>query len=682
MDEGENPPAFTSNKYDPVIVYAEFAAARAYDRALLSHRPPSELHINHLNFPVQDYTAATDPHICKVAATLVGELYRTHAVKRCRQWSDIAASAQASLLPHHRSADHAHEGQGVPDLSHQSSRDGYAPPVKRSRREEPVSNIHHPSSGTATTDQRIHAEADPNRARPQSGLQSQECAVPPNSRHYGGHVDAESSVAGHATSNSPTGAGLHGGRAKLGGLAKKLKGARAEQARARYSIQVHGQSIPARQQGIPVRQQGIAAQARAAMPFSNSLKAQQLLDSLRNPTVPAAEAGVGDQDADKTPSAVQGSAMLGSVVPDSAMPHSAVPHSAVPASVRQTAAAQDDAPSTAPPENSNQASMAYQDGILQKDDQLHKPPSLNALHLHHAQQPVSQDANHHSVGHPAGHAKATGGHEADDNATPSPVHGSPSSHGESDDDVEIMDCSPVRQSTRTLFPSSPSSFQDSPLRSETLPQHRMPEQQPQAQPHQAEQHQSEQNHAEQREPEQQQPYQAVQQQLPEQAQKPFWQQQQHAQQHEQLLPHQYQAQLLQQQQQAVGQPAWPAPKLCMLSQLASQMLVDERQSQPARHTAVKQEARSSMSHDSARMARSDQTPAAVAGSSSSHPVELSGSDAGSDGGGFSTASSSVDPSQRVPAPWLQADTAASGTTPGLMFTTFCLNISKKQGVSE
>lgn len=52
--------------------------------------------------------------------------------------------------------------------------------------------------------------------------------------------------------------------------------------------------------------------------------------------------------------------------------------------------------------------------------------------------------------------------------------------------------------------------------------------------------------------------------------------------------------------------------------------------------------------------RVGQTPQeTLAGSSSTHPLELSESDADS------SASSSVDPSQRVPAPWLHADTAAS-----------------------
>ncbi len=189
--------------------------------------------------------------------------------------------------------------------------------------------------------------------------------------------------------------------------------------------------------------------------------------------------------------------------------------------------------------------------------------------------------------------------------------------GDSDDDVEIMDDSPVRPRAHMLFSPSPVPLAGlSPQPEHPVPQHHyFDHQQQQKQPAEQYQQQAEQ------------------------------QQQQ------------------QQQEETDTQPPWQEADLSTLSNLASMLLAQHRQVQHPNiaSTGVKQEARSSQSHDSAHMPGRQAAPT-VAGSTSDHPVELSESDGGSKSGSdtSSDASSSVDPSQRVPAPWMHADTAASG----------------------
>ena len=195
--------------------------------------------------------------------------------------------------------------------------------------------------------------------------------------------------------------------------------------------------------------------------------------------------------------------------------------------------------------------------------------------------------------------------------------------GDSDDDVEIMDDSPVRPSAHMLFSPSPDPLAGLlPQPDQPVPQHHYFD------------------HLQQHQQQQRQP----------------------AEQHQQQAEQQQQQQQ-QQQQETNTQPPWQKADLSTLSNLASMLLAQHRQVQHPNDatTGVKQEARSSQSHDSAHMPAC-QTASAVAGSTSDHPVELSESDGGSKSGSdtSSDASSSVDPNQRVPAPWMHADTAASG----------------------
>ncbi len=224
-------------------------------------------------------------------------------------------------------------------------------------------------------------------------------------------------------------------------------------------------------------------------------------------------------------------------------------------------------------------------------------------------------------------AEPADGQEAEASGGQSPKQESPEvvetvRAGDSDDDVEIMDDSPVRPSAHMLFSPSPDPLAGlSPQLQQPVPQHHYLDH---LQQHQQQQRQPAEHHQQQAEQQQQQQ---------------------------------------QQQQQADTQPPWQKADLSTLSNLASMLLAQHRQVQHPNDvtTGVKQEARSSQSHDSAHMP-ARQTASAVAGSTSDHPVELSESDGGSKSGSdtSSDASSSVDPSQRVPAPWMHADTAASG----------------------
>ena len=210
-------------------------------------------------------------------------------------------------------------------------------------------------------------------------------------------------------------------------------------------------------------------------------------------------------------------------------------------------------------------------------------------------------------------AQAADGQEAEAPGGQSPKQESPEvvetvHAGDSDDDVEIMDDSPVRPSAHMLFSPSPDPLAGlSSQPEQPVPQHHYFD------------------HSQQQ------------------------QQRQQQQQHE--------------EEETNIQPPWQKVDLSTLSNLASMLLAQHRQVQHpnAATTGVKQEARSSQSHDSARLP-GGQAASAVAGSTSDHPVELSESDGGSKSGSdtSSNASSSVDPSQRVPAPWMHADTAASG----------------------
>jgi len=196
--------------------------------------------------------------------------------------------------------------------------------------------------------------------------------------------------------------------------------------------------------------------------------------------------------------------------------------------------------------------------------------------------------------------------------------------GDSDDDVEIMDDSPVRPTAHMLFSPSPDPLAGlSPQPDQPVPQHHYFDH---LQHHQQQQRQA-------------------------------------ADQHQQQAEQQQQQQQQQQQEETDAQPPWQKADLSTLSNLASMLLAQHRQVQHPNDatTGVKQEARSSQSLDSAHMPGRQSAPA-VAGSTSDHPVELSESDGGSKPGSdtSSDASSSVDPSQRVPAPWMHADTAASG----------------------
>ena len=711
---------------------AEYAAARAYDKALLTQRPPAELQ-NTLNFPVQDYTADTHQVVKKAAASAAKELRRLYAIKRRRQQSDTPhAYSQPAAGRQHRSADHGHGAHLVHDAClPQSGKAGLEPAAKRRKREQPVPDAQHSRPGSASQAQRLSSDADSLSGRPSA----QDTDIP-NSRHQnlngqlGGdsaeagpsnhisHVNADSSGAGQNAQQGLVGAQSHSGQAKRGGLVGKLKGARHEMARARYSIHENGRNIPVRQQGAP-------HSADMATPFSSFQKPQQEVDCLSQASVPPAEAHVRDHGAQKADPGVEW-ADLGAERADLAAeradpgaeradpgaewadhkteraepgaeradhrPENAL-SSTVPKSAEETASGRmpDEMPSPTPEGKaaSVEASIAQTDASEQQPEQPHTLSTSHQSDTQHSPHDDSQPGTHQSAAQQRQHAKAvsnhqtkasdapkaavgavdsdaisagaaavaehnrgskwnsvqsaedTDAHTAQADGSPSPMQASPEvvetvRAGDSDDDVEIMDCSPVRGCSKTLLPSSSDSLQGLPQHSSQQPEQHMspqPQQQPEPQPQQQweQQHQSPPQH--------------------------------HQQQQQQQLLEKLQQQPPWQHQQSGARPAGQPVDLPALSDLASLLLATHRlpQHAPAANAHVKQEARSWQSHDSAHVPDLH-TATAVAGSTSSHPVELSGSDEeGSDGEGDST-SSSVDPSQRVPAPWSQADTAASGQT--------------------
>ena len=717
------------------VNFAEYAAARAYDRALLIHRPAFEVQ-NNLNFPVSDYAAASDPYVSRAATAAVSQLQRIHANKRRRQWPESHSSPlNSARQTQHRWSDHISAAQP-------SSGAHPPPPGKKTKHDQPMPDADHSSSAKAAAGLRADADADSFSAS-YSTLQSPARTDSPNSRrkNLNGHVGVNSSQAGHHTHRAPVGtdspepvcrgqgdvasqgAGLKAQNlptetepcrddVRPGSLLKMLKAAHRAMARPRELVQDQGAVHPVKQQRT----------ATPVAPSSSSEQAQHTTACLsKQPSTTSAGLAAADQSrplgtADAAAERADCEAHQASHVAEPAYGQAERAQHVVskatptgPESNEQTAAARkhDDQPSTAPPdEPALSTQMGHAPAGLHALNQHPKPQQAGASHLPHtsyqsssahlalnpqtqptglssqpqqqphAPAPSTQAANLHATvqqhqhapfassqavkppiylntvtSDPAGRtgiatkaayavhpvtadpmgsrgfapqpAEPADGQEAEVSGGESPKQGSPEvvetvRAGDSDDDVEIMDDSPVRPSAHMLFPSSPDPLAGlSPQPEQHVPQHHY-----------------------------------------------FDHQQQHQQQQSQPAEQrQQQAEQQQWQQESCAQPPWQKADLSTLSNLASMLLAQHRQIQHLNDatTDVKQEARSSQSHDSAHMP-GRQNATAVAGSTSDHPVELSESDGGNKSGSdtSSNASSSVDPSQRVPAPWMHADTAASG----------------------
>lgn len=484
-------------------------------------------------------------------------------------------------------------------------------------------------------------------------------AEPPTPQYRGQGV-AASQVGGPSVHADPVASRDCKDQAIPGGLMSRLASDHAELARLQDPL--------TQQEGsIPVKQQGSHSAGQGPDPPSHSAPAQHATDRLSEQTSPTA-AGPATTQQSLPPAAADlcaekeeaqmavhedqkavHAAEKGQATSAEEADHAA--QQATPAarsSEEQSAAARqlDDLPSTAPPEG--QTASAEPDTHQQHLTQQ-PPPPASSYHSGalHAQRHTSQNSRHRSgqahqplhapprsltapsadaveagtadtigsrdlASEPADTDKAATESEAPRQDSPEVVE---TVHADdSDNDVEIMDWSPVRPQANPYSPSSPPSQQGLPDETQA---------------------------------------QAPQPQRPEQEQSQHAEQRQHCTQ---------QADPGQQHQQQFGpQPVQQKADLSMLSDLASLLLANHRQPQhlPPATTAVKQEARSSQSHNSAHMP-DRQTPTAMAGSTTDQAIELSESEAeGSDGVTGSSTSSSVDPSQRVPAPWVYADTAAS-----------------------
>ncbi|KAL0045355.1 hypothetical protein WJX82_004695 [Trebouxia sp. C0006] len=177
----------------------EYAAARAYDRALLIHRPTFEVQ-NNLNFPVSDYPADSDPCVSRAATAAVSQLQRIHANKRRRQWPESHSSPlNSARQSQHRWSEHTCAAQP-------SSKAHLPPAAKKTKHDQPMSDADHSSSAKAAAGLGPDADADSFSAS-YSTLQSPARANSPNSWHknLNGHLGVYSPQAGQHSHSAPVG---------------------------------------------------------------------------------------------------------------------------------------------------------------------------------------------------------------------------------------------------------------------------------------------------------------------------------------------------------------------------------------------------------------------------------------------------------------------------------------------
>ena len=630
-----------------VYVDAAFAAARAYDRALLTNRQPSE-QLNNFNFPVQDYVAAEDSDISKAAMV---QMYTYHAKlssKRSRPSSIQAPHQSPPPKRRHTSSSHA---QPRCAIGHSNT----APflPVKQSWKRQTV------------TDQHLHQRPEPAAAKPGEGADwHQMHLIPPQS---------EDRAHGQLQKQAQTGSGSW--QAETGRTAPVCDADMAQRSGVDSDERVHEKA--------PSTSGNHRSQSSVVSGASPATSTQRTQCGFPPMDEPAADLDACTACAFETDSAQTGAA--GSAAPDDAAGHHKKPqratmsykerqqhpslHPVVCHAHRQARASPPhDVPAPLQfPHAPAHPTQPHADGAAARPHAAAVLPGKPAktipaptLHSHGRNPPSASDAGQAA-------------------AQPSSSMLSPEPEtvcaGDSDDDVEIMDDSPVHKTVT----SASLSRQDTTPKTDDCAQQQawedllhwvsaegdmppwnqeqqLPEQLPgrhftqqqNLQTRQQQQH-SAQHQGSQQQQQQQQPGKRPQEQ--QQQQQCFQQEQQPSQLHKgQQQPHH--------QNDQAGLSLTPLD-LSGLPCLGQQVFTTAGGDwlppfAAAAGTAVKQEPAASQSHDSAHTPRGGHpSQEAVAGSSFTHPLELSESDADS------SASSSVDPSQRVPAPWLHADTAAS-----------------------
>ena len=693
---------------------AAYAAARAYDRALVTKRHPSELS-HSLNFPVQDYTAAESSSVSTAAAAAVKELHKLHAKPSGKKLGG-SPNQPPHLYP--SSSRHRSAASGRADPRHHAGlafgdRKDMQPPAKRSRSGQTAAE-HSPQQRPISAGPVSKADADQinQHHKPSKPHTPKHAAVDAPKAQPDGNVAMHGVDWAQDPELEP---GQHGGA--------QVPDSKPHSSRAQPS---NGRKLPEATIAIDAQHMDASLQQQAE-PASDGVAPGTAVKAAASAP---RSAGTVD-NAERQDMHLAGTATR----PDQSEPRldSVICHA--PKNPKQSEPQTDSIPSVPPhAQPTDLQSMTQHDtaseqhqaepGPRGKVNRGADPTFLSPTQPPADSPPTAAQADSHRAGATpiAGPLPST---------TPETVRA-----GDSDDDVEIMDDSPVRRS-EPLSPASsslqamhtgtadPIQQQPGPEADESvppweqaeeslppwaqtqeqhMPQQRLPKQLPEQQL--PEQQIPEQHLPEQQFPEQQLPEQRVpEQQLPEQDLLPEKQQQsrsvQQHKQHGQSLGQQHgQSQWQAQKQHPVEQQqsSWqPQPhqqhneigldsaglsavhaNLSKLSDFVDIVLTAAGRPPGAAHGSktVKQEPAPSPSP-----AR-DPTPMpyngvkaheAVAGSSSTHPVELSESDGGKESDGDSSTSSSVDPSQLVPAPWLHADTAASkqqgGALPGLSRVT-------------
>ena len=652
-----------------VYVDAAFAAARAYDRALLTNRRPSE-QPNNFNFPVQDYVAAEDSDLSKAAMV---QMYTFHAKP-----SSNRSRLSSSQAPHQSPP----SKRRPTDSSHAQPRCAVDPPVGHSNA-APFLPVKQSWKRQTVTDQHLH-QPKPAAATPGEDADWHQMHL----------IPSQSEDRAHGQLHKQAQMGIGSRQAETDRTAPVGDADKAQRSGVDSDQHVHDKK--------PSTSGNHCSQSSVLSGASPATSAQRSQCGLPPEDKPAADLDTCTAGAVETDLAQRGAA--GSAAPDgAAMRHKEPQRATLSYKKLHDTARRQEHPSLHPvvchahrqahtsPPHDVPGSLQFPNAPARPT----QPQADSAAARHHADA-VLPGKPAETIPAPAPHSDGrnppSGSDAGQAAAKPSSSMLSPEPEtvraGDSDDDVEIMDDSPVHKtvssaslSRQDKLPKTDDCTQQQARENLAhwesaegdLPPWKQEQQLPEQLPGQhftqqqdlrtRQQQQGTQHQGFQQQQQQQQPGEGPQepqqqQQQPQQQcfqrflqQQFFQQEEQPSQQHKgQQQPHQEGGQA------GLSSTPLDLSGLPSLGQQDFTIAGDEwlPPSAAAAGTAVKQEPAASQSHDSAHMPSGGHPgQEAVAGSSLTHPLELSESDADS------SASSSVDPSQRVPAPWLHADTAAS-----------------------
>lgn len=610
---------------------AAFAAARAYDRALLTNRRPSE-QSNNFNFPVQDYVAAENSDLSKAAMVQLHAFQSKPSSKRPRP-SSIQATHQSPPSKRRPSkTTHAQPRCAVdPPVGHTHAVPSL--PVKRSWKRQPL------------TDQDRHHRPVPAAGKPGQGADW----------HHMHHIPSHTEDHAHGQLHKQAQVESRSWQAETGRTAPIDDADMAQRSGVDSDQRVHDKE--------PSTSGNHCSQNSVVSGASLAISTQHTNYGFPPEAEPPVKLDAGKAGAFKTDLAQTGAAC--STAPDDAASHHKEPHRATMSyKERLDTARQQEHPSLHPVvcHAHRQACASPPRAVPERFQFPNVPacptqPQADGPAARHPADAALPDKSAETIPAPTphldGHNQPSGSNAGQKASKPTSSILSPEPEtvraGDSDDDVEIMDDSPVHKpvSSDTLF------RQGMPPNTDNCSQQQARKKVPHwdsAEGDLPPWHQEQQLPVQQLSGRQGQTWQQQQQQPGKRPQEPQ-QQEQFFQQEAQLSRQQKAQQQPHQQHDQAGRSS-NLPDLSGQSRLAKQVLTTAGREwlPPPAGTAVKQEPPASQSRDSAHGYPSQE---ALPGSSLTHPLELSESDADS------SASSSVDPSQRVPAPWLHTDTAAS-----------------------